>query len=148
MKNLALYILAFISLSASAFEEFLITDIRIIGLQRVSIGSIFTAIPVSVGDRMTQAKVSDISKALFATAQFKDGHTISVQLTDRLRDRQQPEFLIPDHPLEFTGKKMCDSYFQLFERLMDNRKEIIEERDISNKRLLNQYKLGNKYFYI
>ncbi len=49
---------------------------------------------------------------------------------------------------EFTGKKMCDSYFQLFERLMDNRKEIIEERDISNKRLLNQYKLGNKYFYI
>ena len=89
MKNLALYILAFISLSASAFEEFLITDIRIIGLQRVSIGSIFTAIPVSVGDRMTQAKVSDISKALFATAQFndiqiaKDGNALIISLLER-----------------------------------------------------------------
>ena len=72
MKNIALYFLAFISLSASAFEEFLITDIRIIGLQRVSIGSIFTAIPVSVGDKMNQSKVREISKALFATAQFND----------------------------------------------------------------------------
>ena len=61
MKNIALYLLAFISLSASAFDEFLITDIRIVGLQRVSIGSIFTAIPVSVGDTMNQAKVSEIS---------------------------------------------------------------------------------------
>ena len=89
MKNLALFILAFFSLSASAFEEFLITDIRIIGLQRVSIGSIFTAIPVSVGDRMTQAKVSDISKALFATAQFndiqiaKDGNALIMSLLER-----------------------------------------------------------------
>ena len=54
MKNLGLYLLAFISFSASAFDEFLITDIRILGLQRVSIGSIFTAIPVSVGDKMDQ----------------------------------------------------------------------------------------------
>ena len=72
MKNIALYFLAFISFSASAFDEFLITDIRIVGLQRVSIGSIFTAIPVNVGDTMNQGKVSEISRALFATAQFND----------------------------------------------------------------------------
>lgn len=89
MKNLVLYFLALISLSASAFEEFLITDIRIIGLQRVSIGSIFTAIPVSVGDRMSQAKVREISKALFATAQFndiqiaKDGNALIISLLER-----------------------------------------------------------------
>ena len=89
MKNLALYFLALISLSASAFEEFLITDIRIIGLQRVSIGSIFTAIPVSVGDKMSQAKVREISKALFATAQFndiriaKDGNALIISLLER-----------------------------------------------------------------
>jgi len=52
MKKIALYILAFISFSATAFDEFLITDIRIVGLQRVSIGSIFTAIPVNVGEKM------------------------------------------------------------------------------------------------
>ena len=89
MKNIALYFLAFISLSASAFEEFLITDIRIIGLQRVSIGSIFTAIPVSVGDKMSQSKVREISKALFATAQFndiqiaKDGNALIISLLER-----------------------------------------------------------------
>ena len=89
MKNIALYFLAFLSLSASAFEEFLITDIRIIGLQRVSIGSIFTAIPVSVGDKMNQSKVREISKALFATAQFndiqiaKDGNALIISLLER-----------------------------------------------------------------
>ena len=89
MKNIALYFLAFISLSASAFEEFLITDIRIIGLQRVSIGSIFTAIPVNVGDKMSQSKVREISKALFATAQFndiqiaKDGNALIISLLER-----------------------------------------------------------------
>ena len=62
----------FLSLSASAFDDFLITDIRIIGLQRVSIGSIFTAIPVSVGDTMNQEKISDITRALFSTGQFND----------------------------------------------------------------------------
>ena len=71
MKNLGLYFLAFISFSVSAFDEFLITDIRILGLQRVSIGSIFTAIPVSVGDKMDQGKVSEITRALFATAASK-----------------------------------------------------------------------------
>ena len=89
MKKIALYTLAFISLSTSAFDEFLITDIRIIGLQRVSIGSIFTAIPVSVGDKMSQAKAREISKALFATAQFndiqiaKDGNALIISLLER-----------------------------------------------------------------
>ena len=89
MKKIALYTLAFISIYTSAFDEFLITDIRIIGLQRVSIGSIFTAIPVSVGDKMSQAKVREISKALFATAQFndiqiaKDGNALIISLLER-----------------------------------------------------------------
>ena len=89
MKKIALYFLAFISISTSAFDEFLITDIRIIGLQRVSIGSIFTAIPVNVGDKMSQAKVREISKALFATAQFndiqiaKDGNALIISLVER-----------------------------------------------------------------
>jgi outer membrane protein insertion porin family len=89
MKNLALYFLALISFSANAFDEFLITDIRIVGLQRVSIGSIFTAIPVNVGDTMNQGKVSEITRALFATAQFndiqigKDGNALIISVLER-----------------------------------------------------------------
>ena len=89
MKKLILLCIAFISFTTAAFDEFLITDIRIIGLQRVSIGSIFTAIPVNVGDKMNQGKVSEITKALFSTAQFndiqvgKDGNALIISVLER-----------------------------------------------------------------
>jgi len=89
MRKFFIYIFVLFSFSASAFDEFLITDIRIVGLQRVSIGSIFTAIPVSVGDKMNQSKVSEISRALFSTAQFndiqigKDGNALIISVVER-----------------------------------------------------------------
>ena len=89
MKKLLLCFLAFFSFAVTAFDEFLITDIRIVGLQRVSIGSIFTAIPVSVGDKMNEGKVSEITKALFSTAQFndiqigKDGNALIISVAER-----------------------------------------------------------------
>ena len=58
-------------------------------MQRVSIGSIFTAIPVSVGDTMNQAKVSEITRAFFHTAQFndiqigKDGNALIISVLER-----------------------------------------------------------------
>jgi outer membrane protein insertion porin family len=53
MKNLKIIFLSFLlSLNLNAFDEFLVSDIRIIGLQRVSTGSIFNVIPISVGDRI------------------------------------------------------------------------------------------------
>lgn len=89
MRKFFIYIFVLFSFFASAFDEFLITDIRIVGLQRVSIGSIFTAIPVSVGDKMNQSKVSEISRALFSTAQFndiqigKDGNALIISVVER-----------------------------------------------------------------
>ena len=89
MRKFFIYIFVLFSFSASAFDEFLITDIRIVGLQRVFIGSIFTAIPVSVGDKMNQSKVSEISRALFSTAQFndiqigKDGNALIISVVER-----------------------------------------------------------------
>jgi|TARA_B100001059_G_scaffold227262_1_gene256842 outer membrane protein insertion porin family len=89
MKKFAIFFSIFVSLAVSAFDDFLITDIRIIGLQRVSIGSIFTAIPVSVGDTMTKEKISDITRALFSTGQFndiqiaKDGNALILSVLER-----------------------------------------------------------------
>ena len=89
MKKLLLCFIALFSFAVSAFDEFLITDIRIVGLQRVSIGSIFTAIPVSVGDKMNEGKVSEITRALFSTAQFndiqigKDGNALIISVAER-----------------------------------------------------------------
>ena len=67
-----------------AFDDFLVSDIRIIGLQRVSTGSIFNVIPISVGDNIDQRKSADITRSLFATEQFddiqiaKDGNTLII----------------------------------------------------------------------
>ena len=78
-----------ISFHASAFDEFLVSDIRIIGLQRVSTGSIFNVIPISVGDRINQRKSTDIVKSLFSTEQFddiqiaKDGNTLIISVIER-----------------------------------------------------------------
>ncbi len=71
-----------LSIQLFAFDDFLVSDIRIIGLQRVSTGSIFNVIPISVGDNIDQRKSADITRSLFATEQFddiqiaKDGNTL------------------------------------------------------------------------
>ena len=78
-----------LSFHLSAFDEFLVSDIRIIGLQRVSTGSIFNVIPISVGDRIDLRKSNDIVKSLFATEQFddiqigKDGNTLIITVEER-----------------------------------------------------------------
>ena len=73
----------------NAFDEFLVSDIRIIGLQRVSTGSIFNVIPISVGDKIDSRKSNDIVRSLFSTEQFddiqigKDGNTLIITVAER-----------------------------------------------------------------
>ena len=73
----------------SAFDDFIVNDIRIAGLQRVSTGSIFNTIPLSVGDKIDQRKIVDITRALFATEQFddiqigRDGNALIITVAER-----------------------------------------------------------------
>ena len=90
MKKLKLIFLSLlISFNLAAFDEFLVSDIRIIGLQRVSTGSIFNVIPISVGDRIDTTKSNDIVRSLFSTEQFddiqiaKDGNTLIITVVER-----------------------------------------------------------------
>jgi len=90
VNKLKLIFLSFLlSFQLSAFDEFLISDIRIIGLQRVSTGSIFNVIPISVGDRIDIRKSNDIVRSLFSTEQFddiqigKDGNTLIITVIER-----------------------------------------------------------------
>ena len=79
----------FLATHLLAFDEFLVSDIRIIGLQRVSTGSIFNVIPISVGDKIDSRKSSDITKSLFSTEQFddiqiaRDGNTLIISVIER-----------------------------------------------------------------
>jgi outer membrane protein insertion porin family len=63
---------ALFSSAAWAFQPFVVKDIRIEGIQRTEAGTVFSYLPVKVGDTMTDEKASEAIKALFATGFFKD----------------------------------------------------------------------------
>ncbi len=57
---------------AYAWDAFKIKDIRVEGIQRTEAGTVFSYLPVKVGDTMTDESASQAVKALFATGFFKD----------------------------------------------------------------------------
>src|ERR1041385_516916 len=57
---------------ASALDPFVIRDIRIEGIQRTEAGTIFSYLPVKVGDTLTEEKAAQAIRALFATGFFRD----------------------------------------------------------------------------
>ena len=91
--------------SLQATEPFVVKDIRVEGLQRVEPGTVFSYLPVQVGERFTSEKAADSIKALYATGFFRD-----VQI------QAQGDVLIvivEERPtisrIEFTGMKEFDS---------------------------------------
>ena len=72
-KNLRAGLLATLVVSgAAAVEPFTVKDIRLEGIQRVEAGTVFSYLPVKVGDTMTDEKAAQAIKTLFATGFFKD----------------------------------------------------------------------------
>ncbi len=57
---------------AMAFEPFAVKDIRVEGIQRTEAGTVFSYLPVKVGETLTPEKSAQSIKALFATGFFKD----------------------------------------------------------------------------
>ena len=55
-------------------ETFIIADIRVEGLQRVSAGTVFAGLPVAVGDVVDEKTIRAASRSLFATGNFDDIH--------------------------------------------------------------------------
>jgi len=58
--------------SAAQADTFEVSDIRINGLQRVSAGSVFSALPLNIGDQLDQQRLVEASRSLFSTGFFQD----------------------------------------------------------------------------
>ncbi len=72
-KILAICLLMVLCLPrAWAFEPFVIKDIRVDGLQRIAAGTVFTYLPVKVGDKIDSTAAADAIRALYKTGFFKD----------------------------------------------------------------------------
>jgi len=57
---------------AQTFLPFTVKDIRVEGLQRTEPGTVFSYLPVKVGELMTEEKAQQALRALFATGFFRD----------------------------------------------------------------------------
>src|SRR3569832_268860 len=57
---------------AYAFDAFRIQDIRVEGLQRIEVGTVFNYLPVNVGDNLDEVRAAEAVRALFKTGFFSD----------------------------------------------------------------------------
>ena len=85
----------------TAASAFVITDIRVEGLQRISAGTVFGAVPYNVGDDIGIAEIRTIVRSLFETENFDD-----VQIG---RDGNVLVIIVKERPtidsIEFDGNK-------------------------------------------
>jgi outer membrane protein insertion porin family len=87
--------------TAAAAEPFVVRDIRLEGLQRISAGTVFNYLPIKVGDTVDSSRTGDALRALYKTGFFRDvriereGDSLVVFLHER------PSIA----SIEFTGNK-------------------------------------------
>src|SRR3954464_4390406 len=76
-RGLAAVLAAFAVAAASAvqaqsFAPFTVRDIRVEGLQRTEPGTVFSYLPIKVGETMDEEKARQALRALYATGFFQD----------------------------------------------------------------------------
>jgi outer membrane protein insertion porin family len=94
--------------------NFRISDIRVEGLQRVSAGTVFSALPVRVGDSVNQADIQNATRELFKVGFFAD---VAIE-----RDGDVLVLVLKERPainkIELDGNKAIKT-----ENLMDSLKK-------------------------
>jgi len=126
--------------SAQAFEPFVVSDIRVDGLQRISAGTVFNYFPVKVGDRIDANSSAAAIRALFKTGFFSDiqldreGDVLVVSIRERSAVSS----------IEIKGNKDLET-----EQLLDGLKEIgLAEGRVFDRSLLDkvEQELRRQYF--
>ncbi|MDD5180422.1 MAG: outer membrane protein assembly factor BamA [Gallionellaceae bacterium] len=72
LKKIAGLIPLLYATSAAAIEPFVVKDIRVEGIQRTEAGTVFSYLPVKVGETLDDEHATAAIRALFATGFFKD----------------------------------------------------------------------------
>ena len=72
VKSVLAVVMGLLGQLALAFEAFTISDIRLVGIQRVEPGTVFGYLPVKVGERLDESSAARAVRALYATGFFND----------------------------------------------------------------------------
>src|SRR5262245_16289108 len=79
----------FAGATSGSDSDFVVGDIRIEGLQRISEGTVYNYLPVNIGDHLDPRRVSEAMRALYQTGFFRDveirreGGTLVVAVLER-----------------------------------------------------------------
>ncbi len=104
-KTVLLALLWFYCATALAITPFVITDIRVEGLERLEAGTVYNYLPLKVGDELNDVEAQLSIKELFGTGFFKDvaleqdGTVLVVKVVERPSIAE----------LVITGNKVIDS---------------------------------------
>ncbi len=89
-KRIFFFIILFSSsLQLQETESWVVDDIRITGLQRVSAGSIFAVMPIGLGDEINEESFKEIALSIFETGKFddiklgRDGNALLIDIKER-----------------------------------------------------------------
>ncbi|MCU7926480.1 MAG: outer membrane protein assembly factor BamA [Candidatus Thiodiazotropha sp. (ex Dulcina madagascariensis)] len=127
-------------LLAPVAAAFVVDDIRVEGLQRISAGTVFNYLPVKIGDEVNVGTTSQIIRALYKTGFFKDvrleheGNVLIVFV------RERPAIA----EINISGNKDLDT-----DRLMEGLQDIgLAEGRVFKRALLEQVEqeLNRQYF--
>jgi outer membrane protein insertion porin family len=130
----------FLSATAHAFEPFLVKDIRVAGLQRITAGTVFNYLPVSIGQTIDTKDSIAAVKALFKTGFFndvsleRDGDVLVVYVEERAAISS----------IEIEGNKDLDT-----DELLEGLKQIgLAEGRVFDRSLLEkvEQELRRQYF--
>ena len=136
--------LVILSGPVQALDPFELEDIRVVGAQRIEVGTIFNYLPVKVGDQITDETARESVRILFSTGFFndvqlkRDGNTLIVVVSERpsiasieylgnkdIRDEEIEETL---HSVGFVDGKVFS------QPILDKLLKILRERYFSRGR--------------
>jgi outer membrane protein insertion porin family len=100
---------------AYAIDPFVVSDIRIEGIQRIEAGTVFSYLPIKVGDRIDDNRAQEAVRALFGTGFFRDvrlevqGTVLIVQVEERPAVASIDFVGLKEFPLDQLRKALRES---------------------------------------
>ena len=89
MRHTLFVLLALLPLTSMAANEFVVRDMRVEGLQRISEGTVFNYLPINVGDTIDHNRIGEAIRALYGQEMFddiemrRDGDTLIIVVRER-----------------------------------------------------------------
>jgi outer membrane protein insertion porin family len=89
MRNTLFALLLILPVSVLAAGEFVVKDMRVEGLQRISEGTVFNYLPVNIGDTVNGGRIGEAIRALYGQNLFeniemrRDGETLVIVVKER-----------------------------------------------------------------